>query len=239
MPQNHEEFEDQNENLSTEQETEEIAHSNGTANRIAALEQNAQVQQLLNDPEIHAVLQARRAGKKIKITEEVEEQVDETPEIDLTEGLEANDPARGTLEKVSKLITARTSAKDRQIAELAQQVEQLKGVADKVIERDVTEQITKVQNKYKDFKDYAPEMSKLSQQHAGLSAEDLYVLAKSRAGKLKMVEQGTFTERPTQQPQRSASSARRNTPPAPARPTRAGFQEIMARSLKNASLGED
>lgn len=241
MPQDHDEsFDSQTDDVSVEQETEEIAHSNGTSNRIAALEQNAQVQQLLMDPEIHAVLQARRQGKKVKIVEDSEEsQANEAEEPDLTEGLPEGDPARETLSKVTKLINTKLSSKDRQIAEMAQKIQQLEGVATKVQERDIESQITQVQTKYKDFKTFSKPMVELSKQHPGLSVEDLYVLAKSRSGKLKMVEQGTFTERPTTQPSRSPVAARRNPTPQPPAPGRKGFEEIMARALKNAELGED
>lgn len=240
MPQSPDDFlDDQTEGLTTEQETEEISHSNGTHNRIAALEQNAQVQQLLSDPEINAVLQARRQGKKIKIEEVVESQAEDTSENDLINDLPENDPARETLGKVTKLINNKISAKDQQIAQMAEQIKRLEGVANVVQERDVSEQITKVQSKYKDFKDYSKPMVELSTKHPGLSVEDLYVLAKSRSGKLKMVEQGTFTERPTQQPTRSANAARRNPQAAPPPPTKKGFADILSRALKNTELGED
>lgn len=223
-------------NLSASEETEEIAHSNGTATRVARLEANQQALQLLSDPDIAAVVRARQAGKQVKV-EEVNETPEPEPEVDITEGLAEDDPARQTLGKISKLINSKLSSKDSEIEQLKSRVEQLQGVADAITARDVNDQLKATMSKYKDFTQYRDSMVQLSKQHPGLKVEDLYVLAKSRAGKLKMVEQATATERPSSQPQRSAS--RRNTPAPKPPPGRKGFDQILAEKLSNLDLGGD
>ncbi len=239
MPRDEENFETetQDADLSTEQETEEIAHTNGTANRLAQIEQNQQMLAMLSDPDIHAVIQAKRAGKAVKVMEA--EAKAEEPEPDLAEGIEDTDPVRPTLQKISTHIDKRVGARDAKIQELEAKVAELSQVADTVRERDVNDQISKAQSKFKDFKDFRDPMVKLSGQFPGLSVEDLYVLAKSRSGKLKQVEQGTFTERPTAQPSRSSLAARRN-PAAPApSPGKKGFEQILAKALKSADFDSE
>lgn len=243
MPQDRDDLESQTDlegDVSTESETDNIVHSNGTGSRLAAIEQNQQMLALMNDPDIHAVIQARRAGKQVKVVEAVEETTTEPEPEDLTTGLEDTDPVKPTLQKIGSHIDKRVSARDAEIDQLKAKVAELSQIADVVRERDVTDQITKVSSKFKDFKDFRDPMIKLSGQYPGLSVEDLYVLAKSRSGKLKLVEQGTFTERPTAQPQRSSATARRNpAAPSPA-PGKKGFEEILARAFKNTDIiGEE
>ncbi len=224
--------------LDAQQETEQISHSNGDSNRIAAIERNQQVLSLLADPAINQVIQARRAGKPVRVIEDTAETPE--PEVDpvdeLTSGLEADDPSRETLGKIGKVMGAKLSSRDAEIAELKAQVQQLSGVAQEVQRRDVSDQVAKAQSKFKDFAQYKDTMVELSTKHPGLGVEELYLVAKNKAGKLKLVEQATFSEKPTQHPPRSTSSARRGTPTPPPAQGRKGFNDILTRALKDIDL---
>lgn len=225
----------QDEGQSTEQETDEVIHSNGETNsRLERLEQNNQVLQLLADPEIRAVVEAKRAGKKVKVTEDAEAP-QETEEVSLTEGLEESDPTRPTLEKIQKLVKGGMSAKDAEIEELKARLAQVEGFAGKQQEREIISQIEQAKSKYKDFSRYDKEILGLNQKHPGLNVDQLYVLAKQSKGQLKMVEQATAQEKPTHQPARSNREAK-----IVARPMgKKGFAELLRESLKEKDLSLD
>ena len=225
----------------TETETDdaplEVADDSGSdasdpaADRLARLEQNQQVLSLLADPEIAAVVAARRAGKSVKVSlaeEAVEEQPDPTEE--LVRDLPEDDPTRGLLEKLDKLIDAKLGGQLKSLGERLKSVEE---VGQKVAVKEVTDQVAAVRAKNKDFDRYKEEMLKISAKHPGLGVEDLYVLAKSRAGELRQVEAVTETEKPTSSPRVGVPKTQR---PAVTSKGRQGFDQILRNALNNLEL---
>lgn len=214
------------------QETEEIAHSNGEmTNRVAALEQNNAVLQILQVPGVREAVEAARTGKRVKVVEEAEAE-EETPEVSLTEGLEDTDPTKPTLAKIEQLISTRLGKKDAEIEALKTRLGQVENVAATVQERDVKDQISSAKAKFKDLPKYKDDMIKLSQSNPGLKVDQLYILAKHNSGNLKMVEQATAQERPTHQPQRQA----RDPKAAPVTHGKKGFSQLLQEKLKGLDL---
>lgn len=227
-------------------EGEEIVHSNGTENRIKALEdaqQNNQARDMLNrmiaDPEVAAVLRAKQAGKAVKVVEdageeEVEAEVDPTDEV--VKGMAEDDPQRQLITTVSKLVDAKSEAKTAklmaEIEELKSQLGSVQDVANQVKRKEVTEAVTSAKSKFKDFDEFKGKMLELSKDNPNLSVEDLYFVAKARSGKLRQVEAVTETEKPTSQPRRVGKPG---STPKRSR-GRAGFHEMLADSFSRTSL---
>lgn len=230
MPQN----EGQNESVeqSGTEESEQIVHSNGELpNRVKALEENNAVLQILQVPGVRESIEASRTGKRVKIVEDVEAP-QETEEVSLTEGLEDTDPTKPTLAKIEQLISSRLSKKDAEIEALKTRLGQVEGVAAVVQKRDVEDQVSSAQTKYKDFSKYSNDMVKLSQKNPQLKVDQLYILAKHNSGNLKMVEQMTAQERPTHQPPRQA----RDPKAPPVQHGKKGFTQLLQERLKTLDL---
>lgn len=229
-------MDDKNE-LNVEQGEEEIVHEgdNGHENRIKALEsatRNNEAQtaltQLLSDPEVAAVVRAKRAGKPVKVTEAVEAEASEEKE----EGLESDsdDPQVQLLDKVSKLFDAKLA---KALEPMQQRLEQVGSVAEEVTKRDVNDQIATTKKKYPDFDKYGKEVLELSQANPALGVEQLYLLARHKKGNLRLMEQATASEKPTQQPRRQAKPG--GTPP-PRPQGRKGFGQILEGYFKDVSI---
>lgn len=208
-------------------EDEEIVHTNDQSAANAQLAaQNQQLLGILADPDILRVYNAKKAGKPVTISDTPEPDPEPEPEDDLTAGLDDNDPSKKILETITKLIDTKLN---KALEPLSGQLDSVRSVTEQVQRQEVTSQITKAQEKYKDFGEYKTKMLELSKENPSLAVEDLYILAKNRAGKLRMVEQVTTTERPTHQPNRSSKPGGKQPPPRPA--GRKGFTDMLAESL--------
>lgn len=199
--------------------------------RLARLEQGQILAQLVADPEISAVIAAKRAGKGVKVNVAEDE---ETQTPDPAEGLEADDPARATLAAMQAMLK-------QHLEPLTQRLSAVEGVAGDVRKKEVREQVVAAREKFKDLDQFKDDMVKISNEQPGLNAEELYVVAKLRKGKLRLAETTTFSEKPTQQPKAQRASGSTSKPPA--RPSgRKGFSDMLNNALNGldlSSLGKD
>lgn len=223
---------------------EEIVHTNGTENRLKALEEaqgNNQAKealtQLVADPQIAAIIQARRAGKSVKIVDDVEEVVEEPDPVEaVVKDMPEDDPQRQLISTISKLTEAKT---EKVVSKLMEKIEQLESqlaetaeVTTSVKRDKVTQAVAEARSKYKDFDQYKDKMLELSKENPGLSVADLYIVAKNRSGKLRQVETITETEKPTSQPRRVAKPG--STPKRS--PGRQGFSEMLSDAFSRVSF---
>lgn len=184
---------------------------------------------LLQDPDIAKVIAAKRMGKPVRVSdEEPEPESDPESEPELDSELEESpdDPVTKVMSKLTKVMDSKLQTA---LAPLLEQLAGVKSVADTVQRKDITDQISVVKTKYKDFDDYRDSMLKLSKEHEGLSVKDLYVLAKSRSGKLRMVEAVTGSEKPTSALRRQGTVSQTNQTPRPR--GRKGFSDILEEAL--------
>lgn len=232
-----EEFDSQVDELETEEGGEGITHENGALNnRIKALEQNQALSAVLADPDVQKVLLAKQAGKKVQVSDlveqEEEEQAEEEPEEITT--LDDKDPLKATLRTIDNLIQKRLGKVLESVTGLSERIEGVEGVAGSVQRKEVQQQIDAAKKKYQDFDEYKAQMLELTKANPGLGVEDLYLVAKSRAGKLKLDQPSTFTEKP--------QGARRGTSVKPktkqeARPKgRQGFSQMLQEALGDLDL---
>lgn len=217
---------------------ETITHEDTTQlnGRLARLEQNSALLTLMADEDVRAVVEAKRSGRKVRVSPADEPEAEPEPEPSIASDLDENDPVRQTLERVDTLIKVRLKAANDSInARLAG----LEGLGNEIKRKDVTSQVDVARSKFKDLDQYKDAMVTLSRENPTLSVEDLYVLSKSRAGKLRQAEQTTFSEKPTSQPRRSTPSKPTAGGRPPERPAgRKGFSALLAESLNEATFGD-
>lgn len=237
----HEDDEVQGLDDTNEPSGDEVEHRNtgDRDERIDALEQRTILAQLMADPDIQAVIRSKNAGKQIKVVEDVEEPVeDDTSSVisEVTKDLPENDPTKAILEKMGRVIEEQVSRK------LNPLLDRLKGVEGMVVEvqrKKVQDQVANAQKKYKDLDQYRDAMVTLSKENPSLKVEDLYILAKSRAGKLQLAEAKTFSEKPNDsQGIRTPSKLKKPDGGKKIPQGRNGFASLLQDSLNKLELGE-
>lgn len=170
-------------------------------------EDNRLLMGLLSNPDIQAVLAAVRAGKSVKVTP-VEDQppAPAVPPLDESELEDFDDDTKKVISVIEQRIKSH-------LRPLEDQVSGLRNIADTYQTQEVNNQITSVSKKYQDFSKYRSAMSQLARgKGAGLSVEQLYVLAKHEAGELRLSEPSTHSERPTPTPRTGKPTAARTRP---------------------------
>ncbi len=170
----------------TSEETTDSETNDDVSDRIKKIEEDQTLMKVLADPDVQRVLEMKKTGKQIDVKERAEEK---DPEFDVPD----DDPASELLKKISGLM-------DRKLNPLKDRVEVVEKVAQHVQTNEVNGQIDKVKSKHGDFEQYKEKMILLSQENPGLNVEELYLMAKMRAGKLNLAEPSTFSEKPTTQP---------------------------------------
>lgn len=182
--------------------------------------------ELVSNPDVQAVLEAQKTGRKIKIVaEETAAEADEAEaETELEELEEPVKKALKLIDKKMKLITDPLNSKIATLESLAKTYEQ----------QAVSSQIKNISGKHKDFNKYRKSMAKLVRDGAGagLSVEELYLVSKHRAGDLKPAEASTHSERPTPTPRRREAVAKRAETPR----GRRGWNMVLADALENLTI---
>lgn len=225
---------DENETHDDTNETETIVQENEQLkNRVNALEQSQVLQRLVSDPEIAAVLKAKREGKRVSVTEVVDKPADEVEEVVAAKPGEESDPVTETLNRISKVIDTKLT---KALEPLTDRLSQIEGFAHNVNGERVSAKVQAAAAKFKDLPDFKDSMAELAKDNPNLDVEDLYFVAKSRAGKLKQVEQATFSEKPTNRPDtRSPKAPAKGKENPPAR-GRQAFQRLMLDALDKLEL---
>lgn len=211
-----------------------------TEERLARLEQNQQVAELLSDPDIRAVIENKRAGKTIRIVEATEdenpEDTDEDP--DPIDSLPDEDPKKELLKAVADLIDRRAG---RTLKEIDNRLRSVEGFATTNQAKEIKNDIAAARTKYADFDQYSKKMVELAKTHDKLGVEELYVLAKMKAGKLELTKSSTFSEKPSSQPRNRREVNKSSSKNKPTHGRRA-FNEMLGEALSGLdlnTLGED
>lgn len=192
-----------NQNVTETEDGEESAKSPAyTPERIKELEANEQLAtRLLSDPDIATLVNAKQTGKAFTLalretpvqngeTEEAETETEETEESD---------------DQVTKLTNVVKRLIKESQAPLAADLDVLKTMAKTLQNKEVSDQIKSVKDKFSDFPDYQEKMAKMSREHPGLNVQQLYVLAKSESGKLNLEVPSTDSEKPTAGPRQRSN----------------------------------
>jgi hypothetical protein len=150
--------------------------------------------QLIQDPDVRALLDAKQSGKKVKLVEDTG-QVSEPVSFEGVDfdGLDNKGLVELVMRKVPGLISASMKP---QFDELRGTTSRLDAFLAKTTQVSVTEQVDTAREKFKDFDSYARDMMSLSRDNPGLSVTELYHVAKSRKGEPSGTERAS-SEKPT------------------------------------------
>jgi len=181
--------------------------------------------QLLADPDIQQVLEAKRLGKAVSVVAETENSEEDNFDVGLD--LPEDDPSKELIDTILGGVKKIVSSK---VNEMGTRVDTLEALAQRVHVQEAEAQVTKAKQKFDDFGDYQKPMLDLLESNPGLSPEQLYILAKHKSGKLSVTSPSKFTEKPSTQPLRKRPKPR----PASSRgERRAEWSNALAESLRN------
>lgn len=188
-----------------------------------------QPEPLLDDPDIRALIDARKAGKRVRVVVDEEKSERESSEDDPLADLSPDDPVRKTVETVLSLVEKKFGTKISKLEELEKTLSDVKNVTTNVQREKVAAQIDDARRKFPDFDSYKNEMIQLSTENPNLGVVDLYVLAKARSGKLQLAPRGdSFSERPTAVGGNPKTQAKKDSLPA----GRKGFNTLLQDALE-------
>lgn len=201
-----------------------VEHESELTKRVDGLEANQGLTNLLNDPDVMAVLEAKKAGKTVVVsTEEPKPDPSLNEEVGkLTKELDEEDPNRVLLDSVATLI-------DTKFEEQNARIEAVETHARAGAQKDVSTAVAAARAKFSDFDTYKTEMVELSGELKTLSVDELYMITKTRAGDLDITKTESFSEKPTTQTSsRRTTVAKRDN----VRHGRKGFKEMLAEALE-------
>ncbi len=209
----------------TEEEAEGGTEDTGTedtdvADRVKRLEEKQVYDQVIADPDVQRVLELKKTGKAVTVGEMLEEKKTTKDEFEIDD----DDPAAELLKRISTVI-------DKKLNGIVDRVGVIEGFAQRAQGKEVNVAIEDCKGKHQDFDTYKDQMITLSNENPGLNVEELYTMAKMRAGKLNINEPSTFSEKGTTQPRRSMKQAGATTPRG-----RQGFNAIVRKALKGLDL---
>jgi hypothetical protein len=180
---------------------------------------------MMSDPEIQAVIAARREGRDVQVTDRKPKEPEPPQRKKLSEEIGDDDEVDPTIKRVLDLIEQRV---DSTVAPLSEKLAGLEEMASGFQRQTVNQQIEKAAAKYNDFDKYRGEMAKIARETPGLSMDELYLIAKSRANDLNFAQPSTETERPM-----AATGVRRGLPKKPKYERgRKGWNDMLADSLE-------
>ena len=202
------------------QKGDEGDESGDVADRLKAVEQNQALNALMADPEVQEVIRLKRAGKPVAVSEKADKEEETADEED---AIDDDDPAKEVLHRFAKII-------DKKLSPISERLSSIEGLADDVRRQGVDSQVKTLREAHEDFDKYRDQMMVLAKDNTGLDVEELYMLARKRAGKLDLTTASTFSEKPTTQTvhrkgiKRVAKASGRQR-------GRQGFQKILAKAL--------
>ncbi len=194
------------------------------------VESSGTLAQLMADPEVRAILEAKQRGEKVKVVlgeEKVPTKVEIEEDIDL-DGLSNKDLVKHILKKVSTIFDGTLSSK---LTPLTEQIKNLSGYVGTAETQAANKQIEIARGKHADFDTYIPEMRELNKVNGGLSVEELYLIAKSR--KAGPDASKVSSEKPTSTSVKAPAKVTRKNPLPPGK---AGFDIAMAEALSELEI---
>jgi hypothetical protein len=188
--------------------------------QVQQVAENRVMTQLLADPNLRAVIEAQRAGKKIKIiplNSEGEEEGGDSSDSGAAKTLPVDLDSMSPAELTQHIIKeARRQApkpkEDPVVTQLQQQVAALTQHIQQENAKKVDSEVQSVMAKYPDFDEHKPAMLQISQENPGLKVQELYTLAKMRAGQSISEPLDVMTERPVSSSARPSNLKRPKGP---------------------------
>jgi len=213
------------ENEETEEETPQQIEE-----RIAArlgreydtkLKSTTEYANLMADPQIRQIMEARKSGKNIQLVPEGQENKEPDPEPEW-EDLDNKGLVKELLKRIPSVVQ---QTLEKSVNPLQDQFAGLKNYVEAQEEAKAKEQLDALSKKYPDFESMKPTMGGILKDNPGLSFEELYKVAKIRAG----VPLGnTSSEKPTTESARLPRKNRKEPLPS----GRKGFEQLLDEALE-------
>lgn len=193
------------------------------------------------DPDFSKIMAARQRGQQVRVVQgnEVPETIKQPVEkeeepVDLENMTNAqlmHHMVKQITGKIPELVAS-------SIKPLQDELQTVKGSTMSMEQERVMNQIATTQKKYPDFNQYRTEMAQIANRYPGMTADQVYVLAKQATGKLKIADdQPTQVERPTNNVTKPSPSKR--TDVTLVRHGRKGFDDALERALGGLEFSAD
>jgi len=190
----------QNDEEVSDEYTEETGSASGKETKTSEGDGGRLLASMVADPEIQAILAARREGREVNVVDRVAadngsvaEEESRVSELDKElEGLDED--TQQIVRVLDKHLTSR-------LAPVTEELGILRKLADNFEQKAVNDQIEELASKHPDFPKYRAKMAEISRAEGkGLGIEELLLLAKHRAGDIDLQGPSTSSERPTPLP---------------------------------------
>ena len=195
-----------------EQDEEELSRK--LASVTEKTEEITKLAKVLADPDVRALLALKEEGKAVVVSEKVEK---EAPKLKL-DGVKDE-----TADAFVGYLTTLLDPLKQKVAEVSQYIQEQEGGKAK-------EEVQKAREKFSDFDEFRETMIEINKANPGLSAEELYFVAKRRKkGGAETVK--TDSERPRTLSTRPALREKK-----PVAPGRAGFSTLLSEVLDSLEI---
>ncbi len=188
--------------------------------------------QILADPDVRALLEAKQKGEKVKVVsakqkEAVAKIAGFGDDVDF-DALSNKQLADHMLKHFTTNIDAVFASKLEPITKVLKSLESYVGNTEA---KTVAQRITEAKAKYSDFDTFVPDMQKLNKTSPDLSIEELYLISKRR--KAGPADTKAESERPSTSPAKMPEKKKRDVPLPKGN---AGFSILMSEALDALKL---
>ncbi len=205
--------------------TQQIADVQNTVNGSVKLAE------ILSDPDIAKLMEAKRSGKKFRLMEEEQTAVPQGLPDNFAE-LSETDRAKVIMQHLNQQ-TANTV--QQMLVPIAQRLQSIEGGLQNVESNNIVSQIEKVRQEFPDFDTFKSEMRTLNDSVQGkLSVRQLYLLARSQKTGVAREVRDTESERPS----RTNGRVVRTLDPKKFARTSQGFQGALETALSKLDFPE-
>jgi hypothetical protein len=185
--------------------------------------------QLMANPQVREAILAAQQGKRVKVVEE-----GGTPPQPKAPPVPDKDPEDMTNAEILALVQKQTAATVSEVVapQLQPLMDQLKAIQASTEQQMVEKakgQVQAAEAKYPDFGKHRETMVKINRENPNLSVEELYMLAKVRAGE-PLTPPKTSSERPTSSTARVGGKVKARPPGL------VGFNEALQEALSSLEL---
>jgi hypothetical protein len=157
---------------------------------------------LLSDPSVRAVLEAKQRGEEVQVLSKAQlaqlqaskQDDDDQAPVDLND-LEDNNLLANEMSK--RLLSSVEKALESKLGPLVNRLTQVEQYATQNIAKTVDQQVQALRAKYRDVKDFEPDMLEISKTSPNLGIEELYILAKTRKNSPITPVSGLESEKPS------------------------------------------
>jgi hypothetical protein len=197
--------------------------------KLTEIEQrNESLAKIAADPDVRRILEARQKGEQVKVTVGEDKPPEPEPgwpddeDLDMLSNTQLADKV---LKRAGEDVGRRLDKVMSTLQQVTQFVRTNEGEA-------VKRQVDEARAKYRDFDKFKQPILELNGKFPGLSVEELYFLAKKRAGGLEAPSGPTASEKPTTSP--TKPSKRKEQVAA----GRAGFGDLLDQAMDDFDLSE-